>query len=244
MSLASRYRNLTEPLQTERRVELVLLVLVLLLVLQVLWGLYRAIVPSVPDPVRPTSEALATQDLLAMQAVPADARAGIHQRPLFWVTRRPVNAVEQPAAEARASESKDARPQKIEGLKLAGVFGAGDSAGIIVLAKDKKHRVTVGQEIKGWTLQSVGTAEALFSSNGREAKLALKRGKIEFTEVPPEELAAAEGSEADTSDAPPAAQAKAPDSARKQAPPGNKRKPAPAAGGDSLSLGGGDRGAK
>ncbi|KAA1194531.1 hypothetical protein F0M18_03645 [Pseudohalioglobus sediminis] len=242
MNLASRYRNLTEPLQTERRVELVLLVLVLLLVLQVLWGLYRAIVPSVPDPVRPTSEALATRDLVAMQAVPADARAGIRQRPLFWVTRRPVNAVEQPAAETTASASKDAKPQKIEGLKLAGVFGAGDSAGIIVLAKDKKHRVTVGQEIKGWTLQSVGSTEALFSSNGREAKLALKRGKIEFAEVPPEELPAAEGSKAEASDAPPAAQAEA--TPRKQAPPGNKRKPAPAAGGDSLSLGGGDRGAR
>ena len=109
-----------------------------------------------------------------------ELRNEIRQRPLFWATRRPVDPVAPLATAAAEAKAEQKQAAQIAGLELAGVFGAGESAGIIVLAgeKNKKHRVMVNQEIKGWTLESVNSTEAVLSSNGRQATLALQRGDI------------------------------------------------------------------
>ncbi len=180
MSLLQRYRGQVDPLRSERAAELAVLVLLGLLLLQLLWGAYRSIFPAIPEPVQPTAEALEVQSLNAAVDVPPELRNEIRQRPLFWVTRRPLDPVAPLATATAEAKAEQKQAAKIAGLELAGVFGAGESAGIIVLAKEKnqKHRVMVNQEIKGWTLESVSSTEAVLSSNGRQATLALQRGDI------------------------------------------------------------------
>ncbi len=128
-------------------------------------------------------------------------------------------------------------------MELAGVFGAGETAGIIVLAKEKnkQHRVMINQAVNGWTLESVSPTEAVLSSNGRQATLALQRGGSwaaqDSTAPAPAPEAAAQPAES------PGAVASGKDSGSgKKKNPGNGKPRAKAsAGEDSLSLGRGSR---
>lgn len=191
MNLADRFRGLEDPLRTERRVELVLIVLAALLVLQLLWGGVRAMFPSMPEPVQPRPNSLKVLKLNSSEPIDPELRGEISARPLFWAERRPPQAKSAAEAVAEAKQEENSKPKsgKIDGVKLTGVFGSGESAGIIVLSKGKKHRVRVGEEINGWKLQSVGESEAVFSAGGRESRLALKQGTIQVATQ--EETAAA-----------------------------------------------------
>lgn len=190
MTLAHRYRNLENPLRAERRVEIVLLVIGLLLLLQLLWGGFRTIFPSVPDPVQPRPNALKVIQLQAGEQIDPELRAEIAARPLFWAGRRPVEVkpAAEAVAEAKPDPSENQKPGKIEGIKLTGVFGSGDSAGIIVLSKGKKRRVMVGEEVNGWVLQSVESTEAVLGSGDSKASLALKQGAIAVSPAEDEAL--------------------------------------------------------
>lgn len=185
MNLADRYRRLEDPLRTERWVELALVAVVLLLAVQVLWGAFRASFPSVPEPVTPRPNSLRVAQLEAEDPVDPDLRAEISARPLFWSSRRPLESEPQAdvVAQAQADQEKKQKPGKIDGVKLTGVFGSGEATGIIVLAKGKKRRVMVGEEIDGWNLKSVDPSEAVFTSSGREARLALKHRAVEVSQA-------------------------------------------------------------
>ncbi|MEP4146609.1 MAG: type II secretion system protein N [Halioglobus sp.] len=176
MNLVARYQGLSDPLRTERRVELAVLVLMVLLLLQLLWGAYRAASPAIPEPVRPARDSLAVIDISGLAVVSPEQRAQIRQRPLFWATRAPVQPPE--AVKPEAAEPKAPKAGKIDNVKLSGVFGAGDATGIIVVTKGKKHRVMLGEEIQGWTLQSVDPTSAELTTNGKLATLALQRTEI------------------------------------------------------------------
>ena len=123
----------------------------------------------------------------------------------------------------------------IKGIKLAGVFGAGEDAGIIIIGKDKKRRLAVGDEIDGWTLESVDPVEATFSRGVTEARLELKRGKLQFTEVSGN--AGEASSDASNGGAPAPAQ----QGNRAPAKPAPKRPVAKQEAPEGLGLGGGDR---
>ncbi|TDG15118.1 hypothetical protein E2F43_02460 [Seongchinamella unica] len=181
MNLGHRYRNLENPLRAERRVELVLIAVVLLLIVQFLWGGFRSLFPFVPDPVQPRAKSLQVIQLGISEQIDPEMRAQIAARPLFWPGRRPLEAMSEAesVAQAQADSSEEQKPGKIDGVKLTGVFGSGDAAGIIVLAKGKKRRVMVGEEVNGWELQSVEPTEALLSTGDRKASLVLRQGAIE-----------------------------------------------------------------
>ena len=194
MSLTDRYRNLEDPLRTERRVELVLIVVALFLLLQLLWGIFQALFPSVPDPVQPRPNSLQVAQLETEAQIDSELRAEIAARPLFWSSRRPLESISKAdaVAAAKAEQEESQKPGKIDGVKLTGVFGSGEAAGIIVLAKGKKRRVMVGEEVNGWKLVSVDLSEAVFSNSGRDARLALKQGTIQVSQV--DSATSAEGS--------------------------------------------------
>ncbi|PLW70413.1 hypothetical protein [Pseudohalioglobus lutimaris] len=244
MSFLQRYQRQLDPLRSERRVELVVLVLLALLVLQLIWGAYRSVFPSVPAPVQPTAEALEIQSLRSTPPITPELRNEIRERPLFWISRRPhYTAAPAEAAAIADAKAEQRQAAKIAGLELAGVFGAGETAGIIVLAKEKnkQHRVTINQAVNGWTLESVSPTEAVLSSNGRQATLALQRGgswAAQGSTAPaPAPEAAAQPAES------PGAVASGKDSGSgKKKNPGNGKPRAKAsAGEDSLSLGRGSR---
>lgn len=186
--IATRYRNLTDPLKTQRLVEIGVVVLAALFLLQLILGVLGAALFSSPEPVHPARDSLAVSQLAAAPELTPPQREEIRNRPLFWASRRPLeSAVVQTAGaggEAGTASEEVVKPGKIEGTRLTGVFGAGESAGIIVMSKGKKRRLAVGEEIEGWTLESVNPTEAVFSSAGREARLVLVRGKLEPQMVP------------------------------------------------------------
>lgn len=180
MNLAQRYRNIEDPLRTERRVELVLVLVVLLLVLQLLWGGFRAFFPALPEPLQPRPDSLRVSEMVAGEQVDPELRAEIAARPLFWASRRPLEPVAGTLAEAEAeTEAEASKPGKIDGVKLTGIFGGGENAGIIVISKGKKRRLMLGEEINGWELQSVQPSEALFIGGGRKTVLTLKQAVIQ-----------------------------------------------------------------
>jgi hypothetical protein len=176
--LASRYSVSSDPLRTERRVELAVVVLSGLLVLQLLWGGYSVIFPSLPEPVLPAPDSLQVGSVTDPLRVTAEQRSLVRQRPIFWATRQPLDvAEEQVDVRTAADREKEKKPGKISGVKLSGVFGAGDSAGIIVQLDGKKHRLMVGQELNGWRLESVTPVKARFRRKGEHTSLQLDRGE-------------------------------------------------------------------
>jgi hypothetical protein len=66
----------------------------------------------------------------------------------------------------------------LEGVKLQGVFGSGDTAGIIALVKDKKQRILLGEQLRGWTLDSVSPDRVVLISDGRRQELFLRTAKV------------------------------------------------------------------
>ena len=182
MSLLGRYQGLSDPLRTERRVELVVLVLVVILLVQFLLGGHRAMFPSMPDSVKPMPDSLQVSEVSGLSIATPEQRAQIRQRPLFWASRAPL--VPEPAQpEPKPKKSNAAKPGKIENVKLSGVFGAGDAGGIIVIAKGKKRRLMVGEELDGWTLKSIDPVSAEFTSGARLAKLELSIVEISRSQL-------------------------------------------------------------
>ena len=166
-----RYRVSADPLKTERRVELVLVILAGLLVLQLLWVGLRLALGGLPSPKAPSGEALAMRDSLSLETVSPEASDAIASRPLFWQGRRPPGEIVEDDPEEKKAENK---AKKIQDVKLLGVFGTGEAAGIIAKVKDKQRRVAVGETINGWKLVSVGPNSAELSDGATQQTLALE----------------------------------------------------------------------
>lgn len=170
-AVRDRYRVAANPLRTERRVELVALLLALLLCLQIAYSASHLALMSIPEAVVPAADALQVKTALSLDAIGAEQSNEVRNRPLFWESRQPVSAPVAPdAPEVPAPE--------IKGIKLVGVFGGGDAAGIIVLMNGKKRRVRLGEEVKGWTLQSVDTNAAVLTAGARQESLVLQTGRV------------------------------------------------------------------
>jgi hypothetical protein len=181
-ALQARYRVPVDPLRTERRIELLVLVLCLVLCLQLIYGVSRLLLLSDPQPKPPADGALRVRDVVQYQKLTAEESAEIRARPLFWVTRRPAEAI---AATVVSEKPKAATSvKKFVGVKLVGMFGDGDAAGIILIVKGKKQRIVLGQEIDGWTFDSVEPGKAIFTSAGAREVLELQKSAIAARRVP------------------------------------------------------------
>lgn len=184
MSFLDRYRETAEPLRTERRVEMVCLALGALLVLQLIWVLFRALVPAGIDPVYPAESSLRVAGIHPVNAVGREESAEIRSRPLFWEGRRPQDSIPIEEDEQAAQQKKSGLPP----VKLLGVFG---SQGVIATVKGKQERLLVGDEVAGWKLAEIKPDLAVFESNGRREEVGLKRnvtvsvGAVEEVEPPP-----------------------------------------------------------
>jgi len=104
--------------------------------------------------------------------VSAQQSNDLRARPVFWPSRRPVDAS---AEDLAAAENSKAGKSELDKVKLVGVFGVGESAGIIALVKETKQRILLGDKVVGWMLQSIEGGTAIFVSNGKQQKLELQR---------------------------------------------------------------------
>lgn len=157
-----------DPLRSERRIELVVLLLFLLLLLQLAYGASRLAILATPEPIMPATDSLEVMSSIALDGITAEQRMEIRNRPLLWSGRRPVENV------ASLPESEESKDREFKDIKLRGVFGTGESVGIIALVKGKPRRILLGEEIDGWKLESVENNEAVFAAGSRRQKSSLQ----------------------------------------------------------------------
>lgn len=233
--LFARYRVSSEPLRSQRRIELVLLCLSVLVVLQLVWlALGRVMDPSV-SAVEPAPDSLRVAPVAAAGAITASQSLALQARPLFWAERRPNSAVfANTIAEGTTSDGRPAR--RLEKLELTGIFGAGEQSGALVTHKGKRLRLLVGDELEGWTLQSVTGGDVVFVSAGaRDVKRLLAMPVVEQQNSAPD-MASAADAVAASEDVKPRVQKPVPsDKPRTSAPKNNAGAKTKAA---TLSLGG------
>ncbi len=170
----NRYRVAEEPLRSERRVELLLLVVGGLLCLQLLYSGVRLARLSAPPSIPPAAESLEVATVGERADVTESESELLRSRPLFWRTRRPTEAAATTAVVKQEDTAKSGNGN-IDKVKLRGVFGSGDSAGIIALVNGKKRRIRVGDTVEGWTLIAVKSDRGVFDNAGRKSQLMLKR---------------------------------------------------------------------
>lgn len=183
-NIFKRYTGLSDPLKTQRRVELLVVVLIALFLLQLTLGALGWMFPSQPAPIFPAQDSLLVTERTGASLLDVAQRESIEAKPLFWKTRRPLQGLGADDS-GENTAAQDQAAGKIEGIKLAGIFGAQDTLGIIVIAKGKKHRLNVGDEVIGWELVSAQPTEAVFSSGAERATLSLKRDSVVVVDAAP-----------------------------------------------------------
>lgn len=174
--LRDRYAVAADPLRTQRRIELLVLLLGLLLCLQLAYGGLRLVMMDAPEPVAPAADSLTVPVVLSPQTVTAEQRNEILARPLFWAGRRALD----PVATREDPGEQQGGDAGISGVKLVGIFGAGDTAGIIALVKGQKRRILVGGSLDGWTLEKVAPDSGVFARAGQRETLSLQRSNEHF----------------------------------------------------------------
>lgn len=167
--LPARYRGRENPLKTERRIELAAIVLVVLIVLVLFVGLVGQAGSEGPSALPPAADSLKLKVLRLEAGLPEEAASAVLARPLFWEGRRPL-AANAPVA----AKPKPVKAAKLEGVTLHGVFGAGDSLGLIATVDGRMGRIAVGESVKGWQLSAYEDGVAVFHRQGRRATLPLE----------------------------------------------------------------------
>lgn len=170
-ALRSRYAEGADPLRTQRRLELAALLLGLVICLQLVFGLIGLAVSPGPGAIEPAADSLRVPAVSAARVVAAAERNEIISRPLFWVGRRPLEpgpVIAPPGSEQEGSKD-------LKEVKLVGLFGGGDTVGAIVLVKGEKQRILRGEAVAGWTLETIGSGDAVFARDARRESLALER---------------------------------------------------------------------
>ncbi len=173
-AVRGRYRVAADPLRTERKVELAAVILGLLLCLQLLYSGVRLAMAPAFDAVAPAADALQVKRVDTPATVATSQSDEIRSRPLFWQARRPA---QESTAEVAPDEGGEQAGQLKE-VKLLGVFGSGDMAGIIALVKGKKRRILAGESVAGWTLDVVEPNRVVLVDGARRVELVLKAGIV------------------------------------------------------------------
>ncbi len=172
-SVRGRFFDNPDPIRTERYLELAVIVLLILLLLQLAYSGWRALTPAAVVSVSPAADALEPEPIFMPGQITGSQSEAIQARPLFWSSRRPIDAATgQPV---QPVNTQKASPGKLKGVKVVGIYGADQSAGIIALEGSKLLRVSIGQELKGWKLKSVSAGSVVFHKGGAKETLALGR---------------------------------------------------------------------
>jgi hypothetical protein len=173
-AVRGRYRVAADPLRTERKVELVAVILGLLLCLQLLYSGARLAMAPAFDAVVPAEDVLLVKRVDHPATVTSSQSDEIRARPLFWPARRP----EQESMAEVAPDVGGEKAGQVKSVKLLGVFGSGDMAGIIALVKGKKRRILQGESVAGWMLEVVQPNRVVLVNGGRREELVLKTGIV------------------------------------------------------------------
>ena len=169
--LRQRYGVTHDPQRTLRRLEAVALGLGFLLLSWALLGMVSHFVSGGPDPVLPSKDSLAVTALTLEDPLSKEGSEAVLARPLFWDGRRPL--AEEPLKLVLPKETNP-KVQKLDGVTLHGVYGEGESLGVIATVNGKLQRVSGSETIKGWRLESYSAGVAVFANNGQKQSLLLE----------------------------------------------------------------------
>lgn len=163
--------RLAQPKRAERQILMAAAVITGVLVLALLLALVVSLRSEVPQAVPPASDAMSAQTVSPVPPVEASQRQMLLERPLFWESRRPLapaEAIDEPVDEEQVAD-------ELKQLTVLGVFSDGEVGGMIVLFKQQRQRVAVGESIAGWELDSVSADKVTMTRDGRRSNLPLER---------------------------------------------------------------------
>jgi hypothetical protein len=175
--ILNRFRVSSDPLRSERKVELTALVLTIVLVLQVVQGVASLFLNPQPSPIFPSPDSLQVGTLLGVGLVTAQQSNEVRARPVFWSTRRPASEEPKTTAVGVSTKPQPVKKNELDAVKVLGVIGSGESAVVIAVVKGDKKRILLGDKVVGWTLESVHNGEAVFTDSGRSQTLKLTHTK-------------------------------------------------------------------
>lgn len=175
--LSGRYNGAGNMRHAERVIELAAIAVAVLLLLQLLFAFVRLINLSSPDAIHPNIDGISDVMPSSLEKVDAAQSSQIRERPLFWTSRRPS----QSSGGTGEAAGESAKSGSINKVKVVGLFGGGDSSGIIALVRAKKRRILLNEQVEGWTLESVERNEVVFARDGRRKKVVLMPQKYVVT---------------------------------------------------------------
>ena len=181
-AIRRRYRDVQEPLRSERRVELLLIALAGVVALQLIAFAWHYIGGRTTPSIAPAADSLLVAQRLGPGSISAAQSRMLQARPVFWASRRPVpEALLSEPAPAAEDTAVDA--QALEDFALSGVLAAGAQGQALVTHKGASLRLAIGEAIEGWTLtQVLPDTAVLVSASGREvytlAPVAIPEGAI------------------------------------------------------------------
>ena len=187
-AIRRRYRDVQEPLRSERRVELLLIALAGVVALQLIVFAWHYIASRTTPSIAPAADSLLVAERLGPGSISAAQSRLLQARPVFWASRRPVpEALLSEPTPAAVDTAVDA--QALEDFALTGVLAAGVQGQALVTHKGTSLRLAIGEAIEGWTLTQVMSDTAvLVSASGREvytlAPVAIPEGAIIEDAIP------------------------------------------------------------
>ncbi|MEM8560868.1 MAG: hypothetical protein AAGF57_01470 [Pseudomonadota bacterium] len=176
-AIIRRYRVAEDPLHTLRKLELVAVVLALLLCLQIAYSAARLMIGDGPTSVAPAADSMQVPGVVGPSMVEMEGRRSMLERPLFWLGRRPSSLSESEAEPV-------GEVGQLEGVKLVGVFGSGDRAGVILLDKSSQRRLLIGERFNEWELNAIDDEGIHFMSGERQLTLRLERSVVKASAKP------------------------------------------------------------
>jgi len=180
--LPARYAVQADPLRSERRVELAVLVCGALLGLLALYLLLRVVLATDIKPIAPAPDSVRVATVAGDDALLAEEREVLLARPLFWAGRTPEEEREAPEVVAEVETKEKAAP-RMKDVTVWGIYGSGDTGGVILSVKQRQLRLAVGEEVDGWRLDRVTGDSAVFISGGVRDERELVPQVIEVSSV-------------------------------------------------------------
>lgn len=149
------------------------MVLTAVLLLAALWQGMALLLLSEPDPIMPAEATLKFGDFATgVKPAPDGIAVDLVSRPLFWAGRAAYTP--QGVETAPVSAAPVGKRDKLENVKLLGVYGSGKKAGVILSYGGEQQRLKLDQSVDGWTLAGVDEDGAHFEADGEVSLLPLE----------------------------------------------------------------------
>ena len=170
-AVVARYQVRENPLKALRRLELAAVGLCIVFLLWATLGGLATAIGGGPKPVFPAEDTLKVRALGLEPALDEEGSDRLVGRPLFWEGRR---AIDKRPLELIETTPKPVQVKRLEGVTLHGVYGEGESLGVIATVDGELTRISANSSIKGWKIVSYANGEVTLENGGRTQSLPLE----------------------------------------------------------------------